>query len=234
MGYCTKCGKQNSDTAKFCTGCGTRLGIVTESTATYTSDKKQRKKRNLHWPGILLLGILTLAGAGYFIFFNKKQDGRDKNTIAASEQVPSDRNQTEPTVMADASPTENDGVTNNNPPNSGIPSIIRSYFKMSEARNFNNLYDTYLGSIERYYEKGYPTRAELQQLFEHYYSTTTNSLHDIKDIRVTEYPDYDEAIVTLNYSYLFIKTQEYKTLFGLKVQFLFDKHGQITSITSMK
>ena len=28
MSYCTKCGKQNPDTAKFCTGCGTTLIIT--------------------------------------------------------------------------------------------------------------------------------------------------------------------------------------------------------------
>ena len=39
MSYCTKCGKQNPDTAKFCTGCGIAL-IVTSPVATNSSGKQ--------------------------------------------------------------------------------------------------------------------------------------------------------------------------------------------------
>jgi uncharacterized membrane protein YvbJ len=68
MAYCTKCGKQNPETAKFCTACGGTLTAITPSNV-----QKKKKSRWLITGGILLAGLLVVS---YFIFFNnpKKQD----------------------------------------------------------------------------------------------------------------------------------------------------------------
>ena len=39
MSFCTKCGKQNSDTAKFCTGCGISLLIPKPAPVTIADNK---------------------------------------------------------------------------------------------------------------------------------------------------------------------------------------------------
>jgi len=74
MTYCTKCGKQNPDTAKFCTGCG---GGLTTNMQPVVS-----KKKTFQW---VIIGIITLAAlvaGSWFIFFNKVEN---KNTSSSAE-----------------------------------------------------------------------------------------------------------------------------------------------------
>lgn len=63
MAYCTNCGKQNTDAAKFCTGCGSTLG------------NKNGKAGSKKVSGIIILLLLLLLAASgiYFIFFNNKK-----------------------------------------------------------------------------------------------------------------------------------------------------------------
>ncbi|MDZ4810932.1 MAG: zinc-ribbon domain-containing protein [Bacteroidota bacterium] len=90
MSYCIKCGKQNPDTAKFCTGCGITLKpVVTQSIPTTGPVDVNHPTRNQNFPTNrtkwLLLGIFVFLGLGtgaYFIFFNKK-----KQSSAVSEKL---------------------------------------------------------------------------------------------------------------------------------------------------
>ena len=72
MSFCIKCGKQNTDTAKYCIGCGGSLAA--------TLVPLFQKKNNIRWiiTGIIILAVL-LAGS-YFLFFNKGK----KNDTASS------------------------------------------------------------------------------------------------------------------------------------------------------
>ena len=89
MIYCTKCGKQNSDTAKFCTGCGAILTLVPASpgnTAAPSATTSTGKNKITWW----VIGIIVVMGLGtgaYFIFFNKKKkvDIAMKNTNPSTD-----------------------------------------------------------------------------------------------------------------------------------------------------
>lgn len=104
MPRCNKCGKQNIDTAKFCTGCGAAIAIKKESdlhtsgfekivfTTTPADSLQPKARRNpiIAWllSGILLFGVAT---ATYFIFFSKKKKpgsflNADSNKINGLEQ----------------------------------------------------------------------------------------------------------------------------------------------------
>ena len=86
MSFCTNCGKQIPDTAKFCTSCGATLAAkvvpsqsdaqiiippattqpVYQSAYTKTTGKST-------WITIAVIALLGFGTAGYFLFFNKKQ-----------------------------------------------------------------------------------------------------------------------------------------------------------------
>jgi hypothetical protein len=85
MSFCTKCGKQNSDTAKFCIGCGTTLMasvILVKPDTTipdsgYSVMPRPSSIRKIKW---IIIGIIVLLGLGagaYFIFFNKKKENSE-------------------------------------------------------------------------------------------------------------------------------------------------------------
>lgn len=66
MLFCSTCGKENTDTAKFCTGCGTTLIATTEKHII-----PKPAKNNTKW--LIIAGVIILSGIGsYFLFFNKK------------------------------------------------------------------------------------------------------------------------------------------------------------------
>lgn len=92
MSYCIKCGKGNTDTAKFCTGCGTMLqnsaGLTApankQSTVEYPGDNSEAISANRRkWVVICIITLAALGAGAYFIFFARKE--RD---AAAESPVP--------------------------------------------------------------------------------------------------------------------------------------------------
>ena len=73
MSFCTKCGKQNPDTAKFCTGCGATLTPITATSVPSQPVPPQIESKNKNnWIVIAIIVILGLGIGAYFVFFNKK------------------------------------------------------------------------------------------------------------------------------------------------------------------
>jgi hypothetical protein len=95
MAYCTKCGKQNPDTAKFCTGCGALLSGSTQATSPEpgkipeaNGSNRSKKKGVAVW--VLSVSVLLAAAtAAYFIFFNKKTK-KTENTASINTNPPKD------------------------------------------------------------------------------------------------------------------------------------------------
>ncbi len=93
MFKCTKCGKQNSDTAKFCTDCGATLTASAVSTThppppVIPSSNQSGVKRRWAVGSFLLIGVMA---AVYFLFFKKTYKKEDESgeieTIQLKEQV---------------------------------------------------------------------------------------------------------------------------------------------------
>ena len=88
MPFCTTCGKQNPDTAKFCTGCGASLIAIADKITIV-----QPANNNTKW--FIIAGVVVLAGiSSYFLFFNNKGKGKvtDKpvtdSAVIASPSIP--------------------------------------------------------------------------------------------------------------------------------------------------
>jgi hypothetical protein len=70
-------------------------------------------------------------------------------------------------------------------------------------------------------------------LFYKYWADNPTSTHDVINISTYSYSDYDEAIVTMNYTWV-KSTGEEKTLYALKTRFVFNKSGEIKSISTIQ
>lgn len=77
MGYCPNCGKENSDNAKFCQGCGKPLN---PETSKPTTKKKPSGKV------VVILGVLIAVAAAVFMFINSSAKSVDLNKYLVFEQ----------------------------------------------------------------------------------------------------------------------------------------------------
>lgn len=88
MSFCTKCGKQNPDTAKFCTGCGTTLTpIIATSVPSQPLSPQIESKIKRNWTVIAIVAILGFGVGAYFLFFNNKSGNEKMKTEAESNQT---------------------------------------------------------------------------------------------------------------------------------------------------
>ena len=67
MSFCIKCGKQNDDTAKFCTGCGSNLLTLVQKKSAYYSVGKSK------WIVSGVLTVVLLVAGIYFLFIHKSK-----------------------------------------------------------------------------------------------------------------------------------------------------------------
>jgi len=97
MTYCIQCGKQNPDTAKFCTGCGAILipsakpvekpPIATEVSYPVQTEGKAHNKST--WWIIGVIAFLGMGTGAYFLFFANKSGSKSStsNTISDTNSV---------------------------------------------------------------------------------------------------------------------------------------------------
>jgi len=76
MSFCNSCGKQNADTAKFCTSCG---GVLSSN-----SIKPAASKKSFNWLLFGGIALILLLAAAYFVFFNRPQKQKE---IVLNENV---------------------------------------------------------------------------------------------------------------------------------------------------
>lgn len=84
MIFCTKCGKQNLDTAKFCTACGASLLVSLAVPAQIPTEGPKKKSRKTAKSLVVTLLLLIIAITGtYFLFFNRSiKDGNKADSYA--------------------------------------------------------------------------------------------------------------------------------------------------------
>lgn len=93
MSLCTKCGKQNADSAKFCTGCGATLkdsaflltpdSTMTEARYPLASERSLNSKTK--WIVIGIIGLLALGAGVYLLFFNVKKENSEAGVIVTEK-----------------------------------------------------------------------------------------------------------------------------------------------------
>lgn len=91
MAYCTKCGKPNTVTARFCTSCGAALIIISaKEPQSLIPDATPAVVKQKYWPFLLIGAALILSAGAYIIFFNKGNKNHYSDIPAANttENVP--------------------------------------------------------------------------------------------------------------------------------------------------
>jgi len=72
MSFCIKCGKENTNSAKFCTKCGATLTSQPVSPQAPTPPTTPVTKSKSPLMVVSIVAVFALLVAGYFLFFNKK------------------------------------------------------------------------------------------------------------------------------------------------------------------
>lgn len=111
---------------------------------------------------------------------------------------------------------------------------INNYYALEAQRNFDLLYNTYLKNLTQYYDLYNPTYTDLQTRFEHAWSVTSDVTNTIKNYDLSILENLTQITLLLDYKYFGIKSQEYKTVYDIKLIFLFDENGNIVSINNEK
>lgn len=78
MNGCWQCGKNNVDTAKYCTGCGAELG---DAISQPPSQPNRGKKRLLLILAAIVLSLLLIGGLGCLFYFNCYLPQREQQSI---------------------------------------------------------------------------------------------------------------------------------------------------------
>jgi hypothetical protein len=98
--YCSQCGKQSPQGAKFCINCGTGFSTTSFPSSGHTSEpethifetNEKNNHRNKTWL-IVAAGIIVIGTAAYFIFTTDKKQNKDQlattpTTVTPTEAVP--------------------------------------------------------------------------------------------------------------------------------------------------
>jgi hypothetical protein len=192
MFYCAICGKQNPDTAKFCTGCGTTLKVKADQPTRVADQRdaeyekvfgKPQGKKKKTWIIIAVIAILGLGTAAYFIFFNKNTNQAEVNKSDApdSTRFGSAPQQTMP-ITADSTrlPAPNPAVSETVPLNPGttgqevtisqsevdaVSQTLRNFYQCDNDEDLSCLLSQYSFPVNRYYQLYNVRYDDLHKLF---------------------------------------------------------------------
>lgn len=202
MIYCTKCGKQNLDNAKFCTGCGKTLANpqlsptqrTTIPDATSLTTPLPAEKRKSTWVIVVLL-LLGLAAGAYFIFFNNKKN--NSATVNATS--------------ADSSTTDNEEKNGNERSASvgltepEIFSFLNDWLNAQNNKNmvtYSNFYSQEFQGIKRiksgqvYYYNHNEWINDRTKM----YTSAKNLIMTVSNVRITDHSD-NKATVNFTHGY---------------------------------
>jgi serine/threonine protein kinase len=193
---------------------------------------------------ILLVGGLLFIFFILFVTKYKKQTVEpateyttEVTTEVATEAVSTNNytpTTTETTVQPPTETENNTNTTSTYYENDYYLNKIKNFYIYEKNRDFNALYNNYLQNLNRYYDLNTPTYSSLEKRFNHLWEITSDVSNNLKSYELNRFDNHVQLIITLDYTYFGIKTQEYKTINDIKVVFNFDNNGNMMGIYDMK
>ena len=250
MPFCTICGKQNPDTAKFCTGCGVTLVAKQETTvqAAFPLEKGRAKKKKPNWILIGSLGALAVAIGVYFIFFNKNKNGDESKTDVTTEQtVSSPVVDSIVAITATPQPSVSEAVPLNNGVQSGevaiskaevdnVSQALKKFYQCENDGDISCLLNNYNFPVNRYYQLNNVSYEDLHKLFTESF-TEKLSYHfiNIKWDYCTVQKDADgyygyKAVLYADYSFTRQNTPDENRSRSIQVVIFMNSNYKITAI----
>lgn len=176
MAYCVNCGKQNLETAKFCTSCGNKINLLepknSPSIPASVADTLPGKKSNSPNTGKIIifaaLAIVLLGlGVWYFTYYQPKQKAIEITTMDSVKMA-----------------------QNVEPDNSNIKvdeekrRVVEDYFTAANERDFDRISNFYAPVIRRNWDVYNPTLSQIEVLTRHLWEVTSSSIQSIKQLRM--------------------------------------------------
>ena len=119
------------------------------------------------------------------------------------------------------------------PESDGQYQYIKNYFALSEQRQTEEWYNTYLTKCSLFYKIENPTKDTILNLIKSYWVTSDGQKHDIRSIQWRPVKNGKELIVTMNYAYRIIAEDRVKQIPQLKLQIILDPRKNIISIKEL-
>lgn len=119
------------------------------------------------------------------------------------------------------------------PESDGQYQYIKNYFILSEQRNTEVWYHTYLNKCRLFYKIENPTKDSIIRLIKSYWLTSDGQKHDIRSIQWRPVKNGKEVLVTMNYTYRIIAEDRVKQIHQLKLQLNLNRRNKITSIKEL-
>jgi hypothetical protein len=258
MTYCTNCGKQNLDTAKFCVACGTLLKVTTQQPAhaTVKPDTENEKifgapakKRKTIWIIIAIIGFLGLVSGAYFLFFDKKGNNFEEKKVEMVDTIrlePVYQNNATPAV--DSPPPTYPATSNAVPLNPGntneqvtitqtevdeISQVIKDFYQCENNEDISCLLNRYSFPVSRYYQLYNVSYEDLHRLFTESF-TEKLSYHRITlkwdYCTIQKIGDGYKAVVYADYEFIRSATPDENRSRSIQIIIYFNSAYQITSI----
>ena len=110
---------------------------------------------------------------------------------------------------------------------------IKNYFILSEQRQTEDWYSTYLNKCTLFYKIEKPTKDSILHLIKSYWVTSDGQKHDIRSIQWRPVKNGKEVLVTMNYAYRIIAEDRVKQIPELKLQMILNLRNKIISIKEL-
>jgi hypothetical protein len=105
-----------------------------------------------------------------------------------------------------------------------------NYFVLSENREIDNWYNTYLSECNQFYKIENPTKDTILNLIKSYWVTSNQQKHIITKIEKLQSGKQMVYHVTMNYSYNIIATNVLRSIPNLKLEMILNKRKKVISI----
>ena len=114
--------------------------------------------------------------------------------------------------------------------NDKLSIYLKNYFKLSEDRDLETWYNTYLNKCAQFYKIENPSKDSIINLIKSYWLTSDQQHHDISKIESRNVKTGSEVFITMDYSYNIIATNTKRIILKLKLLLVLDKDDKIISI----
>ena len=107
---------------------------------------------------------------------------------------------------------------------------LKNYFKLSEDRDLETWYNTYLNKCTQFYKIEKPTKDSIVNLIKSYWLTSDQQHHDITKIESSNTKSGKDVFINMNYSYNIIATNTKRFIKKLKLHIILNKQNKVLSI----
>jgi hypothetical protein len=107
---------------------------------------------------------------------------------------------------------------------------ISNYFLLSEKREIELWYNTYLNECQQFYKIQQPTKDSIINLIKSYWVSSDEQKHEITKIEQQNTKGNKSFWVTMNYSYRIISSNTKRNITNLKLEMILNKRSKVISI----